>query len=72
MPRKEDDKSYLKDIVHERAEPRPDFSGPLPRTKLPEAIQETLDDEEKLWATLYEGKLVVYRCTSFSQAAPRF
>jgi fission process protein 1 len=46
----------IKDIPHERKEPRPDFSGPLPRKKLPEALQQTLDNEEKLWETLYDGK----------------
>jgi fission process protein 1 len=44
------------DIPHERKEPRPDFSEPLPRKKLPEALQKTLDNEENLWEVLYEGK----------------
>lgn len=43
------------EIPHVRSEPRPDFSKPLPRTKLPAALQDTLDNEEKLWDTLYEG-----------------
>ncbi|KAI4715367.1 hypothetical protein E4T48_08446 [Aureobasidium sp. EXF-10727] len=44
------------DIPRERAnEPRPDFSKPLPRKRLPAALQETLDNEEKLWETMYEG-----------------
>lgn len=47
-------KSPLDDIPHERNEPRPDFSKPLPRKQLPKSIQDTLDDEEKLWETLYE------------------
>jgi fission process protein 1 len=50
MPDKVDD---FKDIPHERKEPRPDFSKPLPRTKLPASIQETLDSEEKMWDKLY-------------------
>lgn len=58
MPKKDDDQSYLKDIPHERTEPRPDFSAPLPRSRLPAALQDTLDNEEKLWETLYEGKSV--------------
>ena len=53
-----DDKKLddLSDIPHERNEPRPDFSKPLPPAKLPKPIQETLDNEAKLWDTLYEGK----------------
>jgi fission process protein 1 len=47
-------KDPLDDIPREREGPRPDFSKPLPRTKLPKAIQETLDDEEKLWEKLYD------------------
>ncbi|KAF2763022.1 hypothetical protein EJ05DRAFT_471971 [Pseudovirgaria hyperparasitica] len=43
------------DIPHERTEPRPDFSKPLPAKKLPKALQDTLDDDEKLWEALYEG-----------------
>ncbi len=51
-----DDPSHLKDIPHERDESRPDFSEPLPPTKLPKSLQETLDSDEKWWATLTEGK----------------
>ena len=43
------------EIPHVRTEPRPDFSKPLPRGKLPEALQDTLDSEEKYWSALYEG-----------------
>lgn len=52
-----DDKSPtdFSDIPHERQGERPDFSKPLPRTKLPAALQETLDNEEKYWSALYEG-----------------
>ncbi|KAF2198368.1 hypothetical protein GQ43DRAFT_443417 [Delitschia confertaspora ATCC 74209] len=46
----------LADIPHEREGERPDFSTPPPRKRLPKALQETLDNEEKLWETLYEGK----------------
>ncbi|KAF1960693.1 hypothetical protein CC80DRAFT_403445 [Byssothecium circinans] len=49
-----DDKNFS-DIPHEREGTRPDFSTPPPRKKLPKEIQATLDDEEKLWETLYEG-----------------
>lgn len=48
-------KNALDDIPHERSEPRPDFSKPLPRKKLPQSLQETLDDEEKFWSAIYEG-----------------
>jgi hypothetical protein len=45
-------KDPLDGITRERKEPRPDFSKPLPRSKLPKEIQDTLDDEQKLWETL--------------------
>ncbi|KAF2278866.1 uncharacterized protein EI97DRAFT_448678 [Westerdykella ornata] len=37
------------------SDPPPDFSVLPPRKKLPKALQETLDNEEKLWDVLYEG-----------------
>lgn len=43
-------------IPHERKEPRPDFSQPLPRKKLPEDLQKTLDSEEKFWDVLTTGQ----------------
>lgn len=43
-------------IPHTRTEPRPDFTKPLPRSKLPAELQQTLDNEEKLWETVYEGQ----------------
>jgi fission process protein 1 len=46
------------DIPHERKDPRPDFSTPPPRKRLPQEIMDTLNDEEKLWEVLYEGKYV--------------
>lgn len=46
----------LDDIPHERKEPRPDFSVQPERKPLPKSIQDTLDDDEKLWVALYEGK----------------
>jgi fission process protein 1 len=52
-PKKDD---FDPKVPHERNEPRPDFSQPLLKTKLPKALQETLDDDEKLWDVLYEGK----------------
>ena len=50
------DNDYLKDIARERKEPRPDFSAPLPAKKLPAALQETLNNDEKLWSTISDGK----------------
>ncbi|KAG9951608.1 hypothetical protein KCU81_g2995, partial [Aureobasidium melanogenum] len=44
------------DVPRERKEDRPDYSQPLPRKRLPKALQDTLDNEEKLWETMYEGK----------------
>ncbi len=42
-------------VPGEREGPRPDFSVPPPRKKLPKELQDTLDNEEKLWEVLYEG-----------------
>jgi fission process protein 1 len=44
------------DVPHTRAEPRPDFSQPIPGKKLPEALQKVLDDDEKLWEVLDDKK----------------
>lgn len=52
-----DDKK-VEEIPHERVGPRPDFSVPPARKKLPKEIQDTLDNEERLWETMYEGKYV--------------
>lgn len=53
------DKDELDDIPHERKEPRPDFSKPLPPKALPKALQDNLnlaDDESSgYWDSLYEG-----------------
>ena len=46
------------DIPHERKGTRPDFSIPPPRKQLPKELQDTLNNEEKLWEVLYEGKYV--------------
>ncbi|KAL1303894.1 hypothetical protein AAFC00_000348 [Neodothiora populina] len=43
-------------IPRVRGEERPDFSKPLPRKPLPKELQDTLDNEEKLWETLYDGQ----------------
>jgi fission process protein 1 len=50
-----DDKK-VDEVPIERAGPRPDFSIPPARKKLPKDIQDTLDSEEKMWETMYEGK----------------
>ncbi|KAK3115999.1 hypothetical protein LTR53_004113 [Teratosphaeriaceae sp. CCFEE 6253] len=39
------------DIFHERTEPRPDFSKPLPHKPLPAALQKNFDSEETWWNT---------------------
>lgn len=54
MPSADDSKSNT--IPHERKEDRPDFSQPIPRKKLPDELQQTLDNEEKWWDTLTSGK----------------
>ncbi|KAK7518358.1 mitochondrial 18 KDa protein-domain-containing protein [Phyllosticta citriasiana] len=57
MAKGKDDKNYRgDDVPHERQEPRPDFSQPPEKRALPAYLQEQLDNEEKLWETLYEGK----------------
>ncbi|KAF2805533.1 uncharacterized protein BDZ99DRAFT_466512 [Mytilinidion resinicola] len=43
------------DIPHEREGARPDYSVQPARKILPKGLQETLDDDEKLWETLYDG-----------------
>ncbi|KAK4498867.1 hypothetical protein PRZ48_009377 [Zasmidium cellare] len=48
--------SELDTIPHERKEPRPDFSQPLPRKKLPADLQKTLDNEERFWDVLTTGQ----------------
>ena len=53
-PKKSD--AFDPGVPHERQEPRPDFSAPPPKAVLPKALQDTLDNDEKLWETLYEGK----------------
>ncbi|KAI7333483.1 hypothetical protein KC315_g4189, partial [Hortaea werneckii] len=52
------DPNQLSTIEPERSqtEKRPDFSTPLPRKKLPHDLQETLDNEEKWWSLVTQGK----------------
>ncbi|KAK0352531.1 hypothetical protein LTR91_020875 [Friedmanniomyces endolithicus] len=39
------------EIPHERSEPRPDFSKPIPRSPLPPELQKNFDSEETWWNT---------------------
>ncbi|KAF2684265.1 hypothetical protein K458DRAFT_417857 [Lentithecium fluviatile CBS 122367] len=43
-------------VAREREGTRPDFSVPPPRKKLPKDLQETLDNDEKMWEIMYEGR----------------
>jgi fission process protein 1 len=45
-------------VPAERQGTRPDFSTLPPRKRLPKGIQDTLNDEEKLWEVLYDGTYV--------------
>ncbi|KAK3672033.1 hypothetical protein LTR78_008002 [Recurvomyces mirabilis] len=59
MARDKDNKpdlDQLKSIEHERTEPRPDFSKPVPRKTLPKDLQDTMNDEERFWDVLSSGK----------------
>lgn len=51
-----DDPDQISSIQHERKEPRPDFSQPIPPKKLPDAIQQNLDSEERFWDVISSGK----------------
>ncbi|KAF2161864.1 hypothetical protein M409DRAFT_27593 [Zasmidium cellare ATCC 36951] len=48
--------SELDTIPHERKEPRPDFTQPLPRKNLPADLQKTLDNEDRFWDVLTTGQ----------------
>lgn len=53
------DDGYLKSIPHERQGDRPDYANqPLPPKKLPASLQADLDDDEKYWSIITEGKYV--------------
>ncbi|KAI9678225.1 MAG: hypothetical protein M1817_006170 [Caeruleum heppii] len=54
MPSK-NDPDKLSDLPHERKEPRPDFSKPLPPEKLPDDLQKIVDRQDSLYEQLYEG-----------------
>lgn len=58
-----DDKRPVEEVdgvPHEREGTRPDFSTPPQRKRLPKELQDTLDNEEKLWEVLYEGTYVLH------------
>lgn len=58
MPKNEDDKPekpWDAGVEHIRKEERPDFSKPPPHKNLPKELQATLDDDDKLFAALYQG-----------------
>lgn len=59
----------LDSIEHERSEPRPDFSKPLPRQKLPTDLQKTFDSDESWWSAFYEGNASESTDTSVRYAA---
>lgn len=50
------DPDQISTIPHERKEPRPDFTTPLPRKALPENLQQVLNSDERLWEVLSSGK----------------
>jgi len=62
-------KEEFEDVPHERADTRPNLSVPPPRKRLPQELQDTLNDEEKLWEVLYEGKAEDSTDTSLRYAA---
>ncbi|KAI5366261.1 Putative mitochondrial 18kDa protein [Septoria linicola] len=49
---KSQDPNHLDSIPHERNEPRPDFSKPLPRKTLPTELQDVLNSEDRFWDIL--------------------
>jgi mitochondrial fission process protein 1 len=53
------DKDPAADIPRQRKEPRPDFTKPLPTKPLPKSIQDTLDNDEKLWDVLTKEERVL-------------
>jgi hypothetical protein len=63
-----DDKQIeeFNDVPHVRKGTRPDFSTPPARKNLPKELQDTLNDEEKLWEVLYAGKYVSHSNVPFT------
>ena len=58
MAKDEKHSEEVNGVPQERQGTRPDFSVLPPRKRLPKELQDTLNDEEKLWEVLYEGKYV--------------
>jgi len=56
MAKDKDNNNNDNGVPHVRSEPRPDFSQPIIPKKLPKTLQATLDDEEKLWEVMAEGR----------------
>ena len=58
---KDDNKKIVEvdGVPVERQGTRPDFSIPPARKQLPRELQDTLNDEEKLWEVLYDGEYVL-------------
>lgn len=54
-------------VPREREGTRPDLSTLPARKKLPKELQDTLDNEEKMWEVMYEGRYV--RCSSSCEAS---
>jgi len=63
---KDDEQDLVEGIRHIRKEPRPDFSQPLPPAKLPKSIEETLNDDEKLWSAMYEGRYLTRHVPTYT------
>lgn len=62
------DDDYLKSIPHERQGDRPDYANqPLPPSKLPASLQADLDDDERYWNIITEGKYVIFSAIYASQ-----
>jgi hypothetical protein len=58
---KDDNKKIVEvaGVPVERHGTRPDFSIPPPRKQLPKELQDTLNDDEKMWEVLYDGEYVL-------------
>ena len=55
LSKSDPDPDKLDTIPHQRTEPRPDFSQPLPRKQLPAELQKNLDSDENFWNVLTSG-----------------
>ncbi|KAF1923084.1 uncharacterized protein M421DRAFT_426187 [Didymella exigua CBS 183.55] len=67
-----DDKPVIEEVdgvERIRKEARPDFSVPPPRKQLPKDVQAVLDDDEKMWETISDGRADDTTDTSIRYAA---